>query len=362
MEKMNAAVLGIGGMGATHAQAARTSPYIDKIYGYEPDVERRNKRCEEIGIIPASLEEILADESIKFISIASTNETHVELAEKAMRAGKAVLCEKPMGTTLAEARHMAEVEKETGAFLQIGFELHYSKMYKQVKDWIDAGLIGTPVNNQCRYYCCEFHKKNNWRSNSTGSFLIGEKLSHYLDLQRWYFGETPQNVYSLSAAKVVDYFHHRDNHQILTRYPDGKIATLNFIMYIAESHTGHDPLRDLLEQQVDDGHYLQYHICGTKGAIETDVFRRRIRRWEFGDSPTNMTSKIVEVINFDKSDDQEYFHNVEGQNIHVIELIAKGKPSEMTAQQAYETMKLCFAAELSEDTGELIDFNDARLN
>ena len=73
MEKMNAAVLGIGGMGATHAEAARKSPYIDKIYGYEPDIERRNKRCEEIGIIPASLEEILADESIKFLPLLTSS-------------------------------------------------------------------------------------------------------------------------------------------------------------------------------------------------------------------------------------------------------------------------------------------------
>lgn len=362
MNKINAAILGLGGMGATHVTAAVKSPYVDKIYGYEPDPEYRNTRCKELGIIPAALEEIMADESIKFISIASPNETHIELAEMAMRAGKAVLCEKPMGNTLAEAKHLCEVEAETGAFIQIGFELHYSKMYQMTKKWINDGLIGDPVNIQCRYYCCEFHKKNTWRSNSTGSFLIGEKLSHYLDLQRWFFNKTPETVYSLSAAKVVPYFHHRDNHQILTRYPGDCVGTLNFIMYIAESHTGHDPLRDLLEQQADDGHFLQYHICGTKGAIENDVFRRRYRRWEFGDSPEFMTSKIVEEVTFPPAEDQIHFHNVEEQNMHVIELAATGKPSEMTAREAYETMKLCFAAELSENTGELIKFNDPRLS
>lgn len=361
MEKFNAAILGLGGMGKTHVTAAIKSPYVDKVYGYEPDPQYRSERCKELNIIPADLDEIMADESIKFISIATPNETHIELAERAMRAGKAVLCEKPMGCNLAEAKHMVDVEKETGAFLQIGFELHYSKMYQKAKEWIDAGIIGTPVNNHCRYYCCEFHKKNTWRSNSTGSFLIGEKLSHYLDLQRWLFGVNPEKIYSISAKKVVPYYNHRDNHQISSTYPDGKVAVLNFIMYIAESHTGHDPLRDLLEQQADDGHYLQYHICGTKGAIETDVFHRRLRRWEFGDGPEAMTSKIVETITFPKEEDQIYFHNVEEQNLHVIELVAKGKPSEMTAQNAYDSMKICFAAELSEDTGELIDFNDPRL-
>ena len=361
MKKMNAAVLGIGQMGATHVQAALESPYIDKVYGFEPDPERCKSRCEELKILPASLESILSDPSIGFVSIASPNETHIELAEKCMRAGKAVLMEKPMGCSLEEARHMCEVEKETGAFLQVGFELHYSRMYTQLREWIDAGLIGTPVNNQCRYYCCEFHKKNTWRSLSTGSFLIGEKLSHYLDLQRWYFDAVPESVYSLSSAKVVPYFHHRDNHQIMTRYPDGRVAVLNFIMYIAESHLARDPLRDG-RKEVDDGHFLQFHICGTKGAVEADVFKHRMRRWEFSDTPEYMDSKIVEEITFDaKKEGLLYYHNVLGQNLHVIELAATGKKPEMSAEDARNTMKLCFAAELSEDTGEIIRFDDPRL-
>ena len=61
MEKINIAVLGLGGMGGTHVGAAKESPYVDKIYGYEPDPERRELRAKELGIIPATLEEILAD-------------------------------------------------------------------------------------------------------------------------------------------------------------------------------------------------------------------------------------------------------------------------------------------------------------
>ena len=58
--------------------------------------------------------------------------------------------------------------------------------------------------------------------------------------------------------------------------------------------------REMLEKQSDDGHALEYHICGTKGAIETDVFRRRIRRWEFTDSPSTLESRIVETRTFSK--------------------------------------------------------------
>ena len=356
MGKINVAVLGLGGMGETHVGAAKESPYADKVYGYEPDRERRIARAGELGIIPATLEEIMADPSIRLVTIASSNEAHIPLAEMSLRAGKAVLCEKPMGNTLEEAQHLINVKNETKGFLQIGFELHYSKMYQKVKEWIDAGLLGDVVNVQCRYYCCEFHKKNTWRSNTTGNFLIGEKLSHYLDLQRWFFSnrEKPTSVFAIHAPKVVQYFHHDDdNHQIITKYSKGGVATLNFIMYFAETHK-FDPLQETLAKQSEDGHFLQYHICGTKGGVETDVFRRRIRRFEYSDGPENLLCKIAEVITFEKEDDLVYFHNTHGQNLRVIELVAKGLAPEVPAEDAFETMKLCFACEKAENEGGII--------
>ncbi len=353
--QIDVAVLGLGAMGGTHVGAAKESPYVNHIYGYEPDETRRTARAAELGVIPATLEEIMDNPAIRLVYIASINEVHVPQAIMALRAGKAVLCEKPMGMSLEEADELIRVQEETGGFLQIGFELHYSHMYTRVKQWIEEGLIGTPVNIQCRYYCCEFHRKNSWRSQNSGSFLIGEKLSHYLDLQRWWFDRPAKSVYSVSAPKVVPYFNHRDNHQIITTYAGGGVATLNFIMYLAETFHD-DPLQEMIAKQSDDGHFLQYHICGTQGAIETDVFRRRIRRWEFSDGPQQLESKIVETVTFPASEDQQWFHNTHGQNVRVAELVALGLPPEVPARQACETMKICFAAEQSENEKRLVTF------
>ncbi|MCF6174884.1 MAG: Gfo/Idh/MocA family oxidoreductase [Victivallaceae bacterium] len=351
--KIDVAVLGIGRMGITHVEAAKASPYVNKIYGYEPDAERAVLRGKELEIEATSdLDSILNNPEIKLFYIASINEVHAEQTELALRAGKAVLCEKPMGESLAEAYRMVKAEEETGNFLQIGFELHYSKMYMKAKEWIDQGLIGTPVNCHCRYYSSEFHGKNTWRSNSKGT-LIGEKLSHYLDLQRWFMGNEVEEVFSMNSPNVVDYFHHPDNHQINMRFENGATANLNFLMYLGETdHT--DPLLEVLEKQSDDGHFLQYHIMGTKGAIETDVFRRRIRRWEFGDSPTQLTSKIVETIKYDKSEDQVWIHNTHGQNVRIAELVANGMKPENPVSDSLATMKLGFAAEISERENRIV--------
>lgn len=359
MKKINVAVLGLGGMGGTHVKAAKASPWVDKITGYEPFPEKAKKRGEELGIaITTDLDIIFKDKSIALVYIAASNEAHAELAIRAMRAGKAVLCEKPMANTLPEARKMMKVQEETGAFLQIGFELHYSKLYMKAKEWIDAGAIGRVVNTHCDYFCSEFHLKGSWRSNSSEpSFLIGEKLSHYLDLPRWWIGDEVTEVYSVHAPNAVPYFRHADNHQISYRFRNGAVSTLTFMMGTAETWKG-DPLADIVDGQKDDGHMLKYLICGTKGAIETDVFKRRIRRWEYRDAPDKQESRIAEVIIFAKADDNEWFHNTHGQNIRMSELVANGLPPETPAHDPYDTMRLCFGAELSEQERRIVKMDE----
>ena len=353
--KFDAAVIGLGGMGRTHIGAALESPYINRVFGFDPCPEQQ-KKAEAMGVKIAGLEEIMNNPGIKLVYIASINEVHSEQANMALKAGKAVMCEKPMGISLEEATSMIKTANETGGFLQIGFELHYSNIYMKAKEWIDTGLIGDVVNCHCRYYCSEFHLKDSWRSKSKGT-LIGEKLSHYLDLQRWFIGGRVEEVYAMSSPNAVKYFNHPDNHQINLRFDNNAVSNLNFVMHVAETdHT--DPLLEMLEKQSDDGHSLQYHIFGTKGAIETDVFRRRIRRWEFSDSPKQLVSKIAETMEYEKKDDQEWIHNTHGQNIRIAELVAKGLPPETPALDSLETMKVGFAAEISDIERRIVKLSD----
>ncbi|MCC6581233.1 MAG: hypothetical protein IT440_12430, partial [Phycisphaeraceae bacterium] len=211
--------------------------------------------------------------------------------------------------------------------------------------WIDAGLIGRPLNSHCDYWCSEFHLRDSWRSRSKGT-LIAEKLCHYLDLPRWWFGQPVTEVHCMTSPNFVTYFNHPDNHNIMYRFADGTMSSLMFTMGTAETYHG-DPLQDYVEAQVDDGHRLTYLIWGTKGAIETDVFRRRVRRWEFTDKPDKLHSYLVETVQYDRGTEMEWIHNVHGQNQRVIELVAAGKRPENPASDAYESMKLVFGAELS---------------
>jgi predicted dehydrogenase len=110
-----------------------------------------------------------------------------------------------------------------------------------------------------------------------------------------------------------------------------------------------DPLRNMVSQQVNDGHELRYLIIGDKGAAATDVFGRRIRRWEFKLGETKQLSHIAENITWDPSEDHRHYHNTLDQTHDIVRRVAEGLPPMTPAADALKTMELCFAAEQSAD-------------
>jgi predicted dehydrogenase len=297
------------------------------------------------------LEDALDDPEVKYVLITASNDAHYPLAMASFEAGKAVFCEKPIANTLAEASEMVETAERKGLFFQIGFELRYSKLYTKVKEWIDAGLLGQVVNTQCTYICSEFHQKGSWRNKkATGGSMFGEKLSHYVDLPRWWIGSPVVEVHSLCAPNVVPYYEVRDNYHTMYRFANGAVSSLTFIMYVGQTFAG-DPLQNIIDQQRGDGHQLTYLVVGTKGAAATDVFNRTIKRWEFGDSKASMTSKWVENITWDSKEDGLYFHDGRTQHLDLLHRVRNGLPPMTPARDALETMKVVFAAEESADSG-----------
>jgi predicted dehydrogenase len=251
-----------------------------------------------------------------------------------------------------------ETAERLGAFLQIGFEARYSLLYCKVKEWIDAGLLGQVVNTHGYYICSEFHHKGSWRNRTaTGGSMFGEKLSHYVDLPRWWIGAEVTEVSTLCALNVIPYYEVRDNYHTAYRFANGAVSQLTFMMAPGATFHG-DPLQDVLGQQQGDGHALRYLVVGTGGAAETDVFARTIKRWEFGDSPDCFTSTWVETLTWDPAEDHRYFHNTLEQTHDIVRRVQQGLPPRTPARDAYESTKLCFAAELSADRGVPIRLAD----
>lgn len=146
---MKIAIIGYGGMGNNHKkyiiQRLNDSDYPEKleIAGIYDISEERRAFATELGLhCFDSAEEILSDDSIKIVLIATPNDLHLPYVERALRAGKNVICEKPLGLTSKEVEQMYAVAKECGTVFEVHQNRRWDDDYLTVKKIYENGTVG----------------------------------------------------------------------------------------------------------------------------------------------------------------------------------------------------------------------------
>ncbi|MBR2808291.1 MAG: Gfo/Idh/MocA family oxidoreductase, partial [Oscillospiraceae bacterium] len=97
------------------------------------------------GKVYDTADELLADPEIDAVSVCAANNAHAELSIKALKAGKHVLCEKPMAISLADCEEMVRVAKEQGKRLMIGQNQRLTNAHQLAKKMIADGEIGKVI-------------------------------------------------------------------------------------------------------------------------------------------------------------------------------------------------------------------------
>lgn len=141
------AVIGCGKISQTrHIPEYQDNPATELVGFYDLNEERAKKLAKAFeGKAYASVEELLADERIDAVSVCTANHTHAEITIKALKAGKHVLCEKPMAVTLEECEAMVQAAKENHRYLMIGQNQRLAKAHVKAKEFISNGEIGRVV-------------------------------------------------------------------------------------------------------------------------------------------------------------------------------------------------------------------------
>ena len=126
-----------------HIPEYAANPHAE-VYGF---YDINQARAEELakkygGKAYASYEALLADPEIEAVSVCAANHAHAEITIAALKAGKHVLCEKPMAVTLAECEAMVAAAEEAGKYLMIGQNQRLAKAHSKAKELIEQGAIG----------------------------------------------------------------------------------------------------------------------------------------------------------------------------------------------------------------------------
>ena len=142
-------MIGIGIIGCGKITQVRHLPEYSenpnaKIIGlYDFNYERAQELAEKYGATAyKTLEELLADERIEAVSVCTANYAHCEVTVKALEAGKHVLCEKPMATTIEECERMVATATRCRKKLMIGMNQRLAKAHQRAKKLIDQGEVG----------------------------------------------------------------------------------------------------------------------------------------------------------------------------------------------------------------------------
>ena len=161
----------------------------------------------------ASLEDLLSNETVDAIIIATPNKQHYTLAMTAIERGLHILCEKPLAMNYTQASHMADAAERAGVKTMVPFTYCFMPTARYLKELIEEGYIGKPYHLNMRYYTGYARDGNYmWRFDldESGSGVVGDLGTHWLYLADWFYGE----VKAVSA--MLGYHVNRAPH------PDGK--------------------------------------------------------------------------------------------------------------------------------------------
>ena len=142
--KLNVAVIGTGGIVHAHMPGWIDSPYAQVVAGYDAHAPTLVGWGAKYGIerLATSLDDILNDDSIDAVDICVPNRAHAPIAIAALKAGKHVLCEKPLAPTPEEIRQMIAARDASGKILMTAQHFRFGGDARALKAEIDAGTLG----------------------------------------------------------------------------------------------------------------------------------------------------------------------------------------------------------------------------
>ncbi|MBP3587831.1 MAG: Gfo/Idh/MocA family oxidoreductase [Clostridia bacterium] len=178
------AIVGFGGMGGWHRENITTRLNdlleVKGIYDVRPEP---GEKAAGLGMkVYSSLEELLADPEIELVTVATPNNFHKEIVIAALKAGKNVVCEKPVTICSADLEEMIAVAKETGKLFSIHQNRRWDKDYRTVKAVIDSGAIGAPYFIESRVDGSRGGSMYGWRGHKlNGGGMLLDWGVHLID-------------------------------------------------------------------------------------------------------------------------------------------------------------------------------------
>jgi predicted dehydrogenase len=276
--KQIAAVIGVGFVGRAHVDALRRLGIpIRGILGSTKERGAESSKALGLERAYASLEDLIADSEVTAVHICTPNHVHFEQSSRLMRAGKHVLCEKPLAMDSRESAMLVQIARESKRAGGVAYNLRYYPLCQEARSLIAQGAIGEPHTAHGSFLQdWLLHPTDwNWRlEQNLGGELraVSDIGTHCLDLLMWLTGKKVMQVCADLATVIpvrrkprgrVETFKKADS----TAYDEMPMTTDDYATMLLHFQ---DRLRGVVTvSQVSAGHKakLAFGIDGSKGSL-----------------------------------------------------------------------------------------------
>ena len=228
-DRVNIGVIGTGRMGSVHTRnLVRRIPQANVVAVCDIRLEVAQAVADELGIqgVIRDYHELLRDDRIEAVVIASSTNTHAFMMQDAARAGKHIFCEKPLALDLASIDAALAAVKEAEVKLQVGFNRRFDTNFRRVHEQVASGEIGTP-------YILRITSRDpepppmNYVQVSGGIFL--DMMIHDLDMARFQLGDV-EEVYAAGnvlVAREIGLAGDLDTAAVTLRFKNGALGMID---------------------------------------------------------------------------------------------------------------------------------------
>lgn len=363
-KQLRIGLVGTGFMGRTHSNGYNRVPNFFPDLQYTPVLKAvcsRNKEkvqafADQWGYesIETDWKKLIQRDDIDAIDICTPNDTHAEIAIAAAKAGKMILCEKPLARTLAEAKGMVDAIEKAGVKNTVWYNYRRLPAVSLAKQIIDSGKLGKIFHYRANFLqdwtiSADVPQGGTaaWRLDveAAGSGVTGDLLAHCIDTAMWLNG----GITDVSA--VTETFIKERFHQIT-----GKVEKVGIDdACIFHCHFSNGSLGLFESTRYARGHKALYtfEINGEKGSLRWDLHDlNRLEYFDYNDEGTVRGWRSILVTDGDQPYMGKwwvpgliigYEHSFIHQVADFLKALEEGSECHPNFRDAYETQKVCEA-------------------
>lgn len=202
MEKVRVGIIGAGGISELHTQGYQKLENVELVAVCDLDEEKARNYANKYNIphVFTDYNEMLKMKELDAVSVTTWNNGHAPISIAALKAGKHVLCEKPLAMNAEEAKEMVDTAKETEKLLMVGFVRRFENNANFIKEAIEDGELGN-IYYAKTGYMRKWGNPGGWfcdKKRSGGGPIIDLGV-HVIDLIRYITGK-PQAVSVMAST------------------------------------------------------------------------------------------------------------------------------------------------------------------